>query len=41
MEELDKELAGDVHLVAGKSFDCNENGGSGNNESIEGMDPRH
>ena len=38
MEELDEELAGDVLLVGGKSFDSNENGGEGDGKDIEGMD---
>ena len=38
MEELDKELASDICLVAGKSFNSNENGSGGNNKGIESMD---
>ena len=34
MEKLDKELAGDVCLVAGESFNGNEDGGSGDNKGI-------
>ena len=40
MEELNKELASDVCLVAGKSFNCDEDGRSGNDEGIEGVNPR-
>ena len=40
MEELDKELAGDVCLVTEESFNCTEDGGSGNDKGIEGMNPR-
>ena len=38
MEELNKELASDVHLVAGESFNSDENGRGGNDGGIEGMD---
>ena len=41
VKELDKELAGDVCLVTGESFDCNEDGGSGNDKGIEGVNPGH
>ena len=40
MEELNKELASDVCLVAGKSFNCDEDGRSGNDEGIEDVNPR-
>ena len=40
MEELNKELASDVHLVTGKSFDGNEDGRGGNDKGIEGVNPR-
>ena len=40
MEKLDKELADDVHLVARESLNCNEDGGSGNDESKESMNSR-
>ena len=40
MEKLDKELAGDVGLVTGESFNCNKDGGSGNDERIEGENLR-
>ena len=38
MEKLDKELAGDICLVTGESFDCDEDRGGGNDKSIEGVD---
>ena len=41
MEELNKELAGDIGLVAGKSFNSDEDGRSGNDEGIEGVNLRH
>ena len=41
MEELNKELAGDVRLVTEESFDGNEDGRGGNDEGIEGINPRH
>ena len=34
VEKLDKELTGDVGLVAGESFDSND-------EGVQGMDSRH
>ena len=37
VEKLNKELAGDICLVAGQSFDCNENGGGGNDKDVEGV----
>ena len=40
MEELNKELADDVGLVAGESFDDDEYGRSGNDKDIEGVNPR-
>ena len=40
VEELDKELAGDVSLVTGESFNGNEDGRGGNDKSIEGVDLR-
>ena len=40
VEKLDKELAGNICLVAGESFNGNENGRGGNDEGIEGMNPR-
>ena len=41
VEELDKKLTGDVGLVTGESFDCNEDSRGGNDESVEGVNPRH
>ena len=41
MEELDKELASDVCLVAGESLDSDENGRSGNDKGVESINPRH
>ena len=41
VEELDEELAGDVGLVTGESFDGDEDGRGGNDKSIEGVDLRH
>ena len=41
MEELNKELANDICLEAGESFDGNENGRGGNDEGIEGINPRY
>ena len=41
MEELNKELASDVHLVTGESFDGDEDGRGGNDEGIEGINSRH
>ena len=40
VEELDKELTGNVSLVTGESFDCDEDGRGGNDESVEGVNPR-
>ena len=40
VEKLDKELAGDVGLVARESFDGDEDGRGGNDEGIQGMDSR-
>ena len=40
MEELNKELAGDVCLVARESLNGNENGRGGNDKGIEGVDLR-
>ena len=37
MKELNKELAGDVCLVAGESFNGNEDGWSSNDEGIKGV----
>ena len=34
MKELDEELAGEVGLVAGESFDSDENGREGNDEGV-------
>ena len=36
MEELNKELAGDVSLIAGESFNSDEDGRGGNDKGIEG-----
>ena len=41
MEELNKELASDVCLVAGESFNSDEDGRSGNDKSVEGVNLRH
>ena len=40
VEELDKKLTGDVCLVTGESFDCNEDGRGGNDKSVEGVNLR-
>ena len=40
MEKLDKELASDVLLIGGKSFNDKENGGRGDGKGIEGVDVR-
>ena len=40
MEELDKELASDVHLVAGESLNGDENGRVGNDEGVDSVNPR-
>ena len=40
MEKLDKELTGNVCLVAEESFNCNEDGGIGNDKDIEGVNSR-
>ena len=40
VEKLDKELAGDVSLVAGESFNGNEDGRGGNNEGVQSVDSR-
>ena len=40
MEELNKELAGDISLVAGESFNSNEDGRGGNDKGVEGVNPR-
>ena len=40
VEELDKKLTGDVCLVTGKSFDCDEDGRGGNDKSVEGVNLR-
>ena len=40
VEELDEKLTGDVSLVTGESFDCDENGRGGNDKSVEGINPR-
>ena len=40
VEELDKKLTGDVSLVAGESFDCDEDGRGGNDKSVEGVNLR-
>ena len=40
MEKLDKELAGNVGLVVGESFNGAEDGRGGNNEGVQGMDSR-
>ena len=36
MEELNRELAGDVSLIAGESFDSYVDGRGGNDKGIEG-----
>ena len=40
VEKLDKELTGDVSLVARESFDSDEDGRGGNDEDIQSVDPR-
>ena len=40
VEELDKKLTGDIGLVTGESFDGDEDGRGGNDESVEGINPR-
>ena len=35
VEELDKGLAGNVLLVTGESFDCDEDEGGGNGKNIQ------
>ena len=40
VEKLDKELAGDVSLVAGESFNGDEDGRGGNNEGVQSVDSR-
>ena len=40
VEELDKKLTGDVSLITGESFDGDEDGRGGNDESVEGINPR-
>ena len=40
VEKLDKELAGNVGLVAGESFNGNEDGRGGNNKGVQSMDSR-
>ena len=40
VEKLDKELAGDVGLVAGESFNSDEDGRGGNNEGVQSVDSR-
>ena len=41
VEELDEKLTGDVSLVTEESFDGNEDGRGGNDESVEGVNLRH
>ena len=41
VEELDEKLTGDVGLVTGESFNSDEDGRGGNDESVEGVNPRH
>ena len=36
-----EELAGNISLVTGESFNGDEDGRGGNDKSIEGIDPRH
>ena len=40
VEKLDKELAGDVGLVTGESFNGNEDGRGGNGEGVQSVDSR-
>ena len=40
VEELDEKLTGDIGLVTGESFNCDENGRGGNDKSVEGVNPR-
>ena len=39
VEELDEKLIGDVGLITGESFHCDENGRGGNDKSVEGVNP--
>ena len=39
VEKLDKELTGDVGLVARESFDGDKDGRGGNDEGIQSEDP--
>ena len=39
VKKLDKELTGDVGLVARESFDGDEDGRGGNDEGIQSVDP--
>ena len=41
MEELNQELAGDVCLITGKTFDGDEDGRGGNDKGIKGIHPGH
>ena len=40
VEELDEKLTGNVSLVTGKTFNCDEDGRGGNDESAEGVNLR-
>ena len=40
VEKLDEELTGEVGLVAGESFDSDEDGRGGNDEGIQSVDSR-
>ena len=40
VEKLDKELAGDVGLVVGESFNGAEDRRGGNNKGVQGVDSR-
>ena len=41
VEKMDKELAGDVSLVTGESFDSEEDDRGGNDEGVQSVDSRH
>ena len=38
MQELDEELASEVGLIVGESFDGDEDGRGGNDEGVQGVD---
>ena len=41
MEELNQELAGNIHLITGETFDSDEDGRDGNDKGIKGIHPGH